>query len=211
MPSAEAAPIDLSLLPRSAAVDERGRLSLGGCDLVDLAERLGTPLFVYDEDEIRLRCHEYASCFRGAVAYASKAFLCTALARLIDEEGLDIDVASGGELHVVLSAGFPPGRVVVHGNNKSLDELRAALRAGVRHVVVDSGDELDRIERLVHDEGAAPPSVLVRVNPGVDAHTHEYLATGAIDSKFGLPIIDGAALAAVERIVTTGVARFDGL
>src|SRR5262249_37846223 len=126
-------------------------------------------------------------------------------------EGLDIDVASGGELHVVLAAGFPAARVVLHGNNKSTGELRTALQVGVRHVVVDSNDELDRITALVRDEGLAPPSVLVRVNPGVDAHTHEYLATGAIDSKFGLPLVDGSALAAVARIVDEGTARFDGL
>ncbi len=205
------APIDLSLLPRSAQIDEHGRMSIGGCDLAELAEQFGTPLFVYDEGEIRARCREYATCFRGAVAYASKAFLCTAMARIVAEEGLDIDVASGGELHVVLAAGFPPERIVLHGNNKSLDELRRALTVGIRHVVIDSVDEIERLETLVRDEGLAPPSVLVRVNPGVDAHTHEYLATGAVDSKFGLALVDGAALAAVARIAATGAARFDGL
>ncbi len=210
-PDTPVAPIDLALLPRSATIGPSGHLSIGGCDLVELAERFGTPLFVYDEDELRARCREYASCFRGAVAYASKAFLCTALARIIAEEGLDIDVASGGELHVVLRAGFPADRVVMHGNNKSIGELRSALQAGVKHVVVDSPDELDRIEQLVVHEHLAPPSVLVRVNPGVDAHTHEYLTTGAVDSKFGLAIVDGSALDAVARIVAGGAARFDGL
>jgi diaminopimelate decarboxylase len=207
----EPAPIDLTLLPRSAAIDASGRLAIAGCDLVELAERFGTPLFVYDEDEIRARCREYASCFRGAVAYASKAFLCTAMARIVYEEGLDIDVASGGELHVVLRAGVPAERIVMHGNNKSTAELRAALQARVKHVVLDSTDEFVRIGSLVRDEHLEAPSVLVRVNPGVDAHTHEYLTTGAVDSKFGVPIIGGSALHVVQRIVETNIARFGGL
>ncbi len=206
-----AAPIDLTLLGRTAEVRADGRLYLGGCALDDLAAEFGTPLFVYDEAELRARCHDYVRNFRGSVAYASKAFLCRAMAKLAAEEGLDIDVASGGELHVVLAAGVEPARIVVHGNNKSTDELRAALEAGVKHVVVDSTDELDRIDALVTDGGLAAPSVLVRVNPGIEAHTHEYLATGAIDSKFGFPLLDGIAAGAVERIVRSGTARFAGL
>ncbi len=204
-------PIDLSLLPRSARIDTNGRMSIGGRDLEALAVEFGTPLFVYDEAEIRARCREYKDSFRGAVAYASKAFLCTAMAKIIVEEGLDIDVASGGELHVALSAGMPADRIVMHGNNKSLEELRAAMTVGVKHIVVDSHDELDRIGHLVNDESLAPPAVLVRVNPGVDAHTHEYLATGAVDSKFGFALIEGVAANAVERIVRERTAHFTGL
>lgn len=208
---AMASPIDLSLLGRTAAIGADGRMTVGGCDLGALAEEFGTPLFVYDEAELRARCREYVDSFRGSVAYASKAFLCKAMARLAAEEGLDIDVASGGELHVVLSAGVPAGKVILHGNNKSADELRAAITVGVKHIVVDSFDELDRIDTLVRDEALAPPSVLVRVNPGIEAHTHEYLATGAIDSKFGFPMLDGIAASAVERIVRDRTAHFSGL
>ena len=205
------APIDLTLLPRSATVGPSGALSIAGCDLRELASEFGTPLFVYDEDEIRGRCREYATSFRGAVAYASKAFLCKAMVEIINEEGLDLDVASGGELHVALTCGMPAARIVLHGNNKSLEELRTAISVGVKHIVVDSSDELDRIDSIVRNEGGTAPRVLVRVNPGVEAHTHEYLATGAVDSKFGFAMIDGVALGAIERIVSDETARFAGL
>ena len=186
------------LLPDHAVVDDTGRLSIGGCDLLDLAEQFGTPLFVYDEDHIRARCREAVSAFGDGVAYAAKAFLCTAMARLAHEEGMHIDVASGGELFVVLAAGVPPERVVLHGNNKSSDELRQALDAGVGRIVVDSFDEMDRLEALVA-AGAPVPKVLVRVTPGVEAHTHEYVRTGQQDSKFGFGLASGDAAAAVIR------------
>ena len=187
------------LLPSTAEVDERGRLSVGGCDVVELAERFGTPLFVYDEAHLRARCREAVAAFgEGAVSYAAKAFLCTAMARLAAEEGLGLDVASEGELHVALAAGVPPERLVLHGNNKSEAELGRALEVGVARVVVDSHDELDRIEALV-GAGARRPEVLVRVTPGVDAHTHEYVTTGRDDSKFGFGLASGAAAAAVAR------------
>ena len=186
------------LLPDNAVVDDTGRLSIGGCDLLDLAEEFGTPLFVYDEDHIRARCREAVSAFGDGVAFAAKAFLCTAMARLAHEEGMHIDVASGGELFVVLAAGVPPERVVLHGNNKSSDELRQALDAGVGRIVVDSFDEMDRLEALVA-AGAPVPKVLVRVTPGVEAHTHEYVRTGQQDSKFGFGLASGDAAAAVIR------------
>ena len=186
------------LLPDNAVVDDTGRLSIGGCDVLDLAEEFGTPLFVYDEDHVRARCREAVSAFGDGVAYAAKAFLCTAMARLAHEEGMHIDVASGGELFVVLAAGVPPERVVLHGNNKSSDELRQALDAGVGRIVVDSFDEMDRLEALVA-AGAPVPKVLVRVTPGVEAHTHEYVRTGQQDSKFGFGLASGDAAAAVIR------------
>ena len=186
------------LLPDNAAIDDTGRLSIGGCDVLDLAEEFGTPLFVYDEDHLRARCREAVSAFGDGVAYAAKAFLCTAMARLAHEEGMHIDVASGGELFVVLAAGVPADRIVLHGNNKSSDELRQALDAGVGRIVVDSFDEMDRIEALVA-AGAPIPKVLVRVTPGVEAHTHEYVRTGQQDSKFGFGLASGDAAAAVIR------------
>jgi len=187
------APIDLGLLPRSARIDDAGRLHVGGCDVEELADVFGTPLYVYDEAELRARCREYAEAFGGAnVSYASKAFLCTAMARLVAEEGLQLEVASGGEAYVARRAGFPAERMAMHGNNKSDAELRLALTEKFARVVVDSFDELARIERLVAD-GCPPPAVLLRVTPGVEAHTHEYIATGADDSKFGLTVSTGAA------------------
>lgn len=204
------APFDLTLLPVSARVGADGGLSLGGVELLALAGEFGTPLYVYDEDELRARCREYRAHFGAGVAYASKAFLCTAMARLVAEEGLDLDVATGGELHVALHAGFPAGRMVFHGNNKSTDELRAALAAGVGRIVVDSFDELDRLEMLTAG-GDATVGVLVRVTPGVEAHTHEFIETGTDDSKFGFGLPHGDALAAVKRVVSGGPLRFEGL
>ena len=149
-----------------------------------LAEEFGTPLFVYDEAQLRARCREAVAAFGDGVAYATKAFLCRAMARLAHEEGMHLDVASGGELHVALSAGVPAERLVLHGNNKSDDELRTAREVGVGRIVVDSFDELDRLERLYGADGIVP-EVLLRITPGVEAHTHEFVMTGQDDSKFG--------------------------
>jgi diaminopimelate decarboxylase len=199
------APIDLALLPASAAVDDHGRLTIGGVELTALADAHGTPLYVYDEDELRARCAAYRAAFGGlgddghaGASYAAKAFLCVAMARLVAEEGLDLDVATGGEAHVAHRAGFPPGRMVFHGNNKSELELRLALELGVGRLVVDGFDELDRIEALVGG-GLPRPRVLLRVAPGVEAHTHEHIATGAEDSKFGFSVANGAARDAAVR------------
>jgi diaminopimelate decarboxylase len=187
------------LLPDTADLDASGRLSIGGCDVLDLAAEYGTPLFVYDEAHVRAHCRQAVDAFGPGVAYATKAFLCRAMAKLAYEEGMDLDVATGGELHVALAAGVPPDRLVMHGNNKSSAELAMALEAGVGRIVVDSFDEMDRIDRLVTG-GLPQPSVLVRVNPGVEAHTHEYLQTGVVDSKFGFGLASGAAQEAVERV-----------
>ena len=185
------------VLPDTATVGRDGRLSVGGVDLLGLAEEHGTPVFVYDEAHIRARCREAVAAFGDGVAYGSKAFLCRAMARLVHEEGMRVDVATGGELHVVLAAGVPPERIVLHGNNKSVDELRRAHELGIR-VVVDSFDELERLEAL-HDADGRPTRVMVRVTPGVEAHTHEYVMTGQTDSKFGLGVASGDAGRAVER------------
>ena len=188
-----------SLLPDSATADASGHLSIGGCDLADLAAEYGTPLFVYDEAQLRARCREAVAAFGDGVAYASKAFLCKAMARLAHEEGMRIDVATGGELHVALAAGVPAARLVLHGNNKSEAELARALHERVGLVVIDSFDELERIERLVAGGGYTPPRVMVRVTPGVEAHTHEFVRTGQDDSKFGFTLSTGAAAEAVKR------------
>jgi diaminopimelate decarboxylase len=190
-------PIPAHLLPDTASVVD-GRLFVGDVDVIELAQKYGTPLFVYDEQQLRNRCREAVAAFGDGVAYATKAFLSQAMARLAWEEGMHLDVATGGEMHVALAAGVPPERLVMHGNNKSELELSEALAAPVGRIVVDSFDEIDRIEALV--AGGAPfPKVLIRVNPGVAAHTHEYLQTGVPDSKFGLGIASGDAAAAIAR------------
>jgi diaminopimelate decarboxylase len=197
MPST--APIPFSLLPDSAAVGAGGRLTVGGLDLIDLATEFGTPLFVYDEHQLRARAREAIEAFGpDRVVYATKAFLCLAMARLACGEGLLLDVATGGEMYVARSAGVPADRLVVHGNNKSMAELRQALSARVHHVVVDSFDELDRLD-ILHAEGLPVPRVQLRVTPGVEAHTHEFVRTGQDDSKFGFTASTGAAAEAVER------------
>lgn len=186
------------LLPETSEVGPSGRLRVGGCDVIDLAAEHGTPLFVYDETHLRSRCREAVAAFPDGVAYATKAFLCGAMARLAHEEGMFLDVATGGEFHISLAAGVPAERLIFHGNNKSANELSQALDARVGRIVIDSVVEMDRIEALVA-AGASAPKVLIRVNPGVEAHTHEYLRTGAADSKFGITIEGGEALRAVER------------
>jgi diaminopimelate decarboxylase len=192
------APIPMSLLPDSAAVGEDGRLTVAGVDVAGLADDLGTPLFVYDEAHLRNRCREAVAAFGDGVAYGAKAFLCTAMARVAADEGMRLDVATGGELHVALAAGVDPDRLVFHGNNKSDDELARAHDLGVR-VVVDSFDELDRLDKLASESGDVT-RVLIRVTPGVEAHTHEYVMTGQVDSKFGFGVAGGAAHEAVRRV-----------
>jgi diaminopimelate decarboxylase len=204
------AAFDLSLLPASAHIEAGGGVSVAGVALTDLAQQYGTPLYVYDEGELRARCREYRARFGDSVAYASKAFLCTAMARLVADEGLMIDVATGGELHVALHAGFPPERIVMHGNNKSVAELEAAMTAGIGRIMADSFDELERLEAMAAAVGFSG-KVLIRVTPGVEAHTHEFIETGTEDSKFGFGLQSGDALEAVKRVVKSGTLRFGGL
>jgi diaminopimelate decarboxylase len=199
------------LLPDTARVASDGRLSVGGCDLVELATEFGTPVFVYDEEHVRRRCQEAVAAFDHGVAYATKAFLCVAMARLAHEEGMHLDVSTGGELHVALLAGCDPARLVLHGNNKSDDELTRALEVGVGRIMVDSFDELDRLERLVTALKLTPPHILVRVTPGVEAHTHAYVRTGQEDSKFGFGLASGAAAQAVRRALASSALELVGL
>ena len=193
-----AGPLPRHLLPDSAAIDGQGRLSIGGCDVISLAEQFATPLFVYDEAQLRARCAEAVRAFPDGVAYATKAFLCLAMARLAHEEGMQLDVATMGEFFVARRAGVPADRMVMHGNNKSPDELREAIIDGVGRIIVDSFDELDRLDAL-HRELGTRPRVLLRLTPGVEAHTHEFIATGHDDTKFGFTVSSGAAQRAVDR------------
>ena len=198
------------LLPDTADVDSDGMLRIGGCRVDELADRFGTPLFIYDEQHLRSRCREAVAAFGPErVVYATKAFLCRAMADLAYSEGMLLDVASGGELYTALAAGVPASACVMHGNNKSVRELTMAIEAGVRHIVVDSFDEMDRIEAIVA-AGAPAPEVLIRVTPGVHAHTHEFIATGQDDSKFGFNLANGDAIAAVRRAASSGAMRLVG-
>ena len=194
-------PVARHLLPDSAAVTAAGRLEVAGLDVVELAEEFGTPVFVYDEATLRARCRELVGAFGPGCAYATKAFLCRAMARLALEEGLRLDVSTDGELGVALAAGAEPDRIVMHGNNKSDAELASVVGVGGARIVVDSFDEIARLTRLA-GRGArgATQQVLVRVNPGIEAHTHEFIATGREDSKFGFSVASGAAREAIDAL-----------
>jgi diaminopimelate decarboxylase len=198
--------------PRSIIRDDDGVVSIGGVPVTDIAAQFGTPTFVVDEDDFRSRCREIAVAFSGGgnVHYAAKAFLCAEVARWIAEEGLSLDVASGGEMAIALHAGFPAERIALHGNNKSVDELTAAVEAGIEHVVVDSVTEIERLEKIAGAAGVVQ-DVLVRVTVGVEAHTHEFISTAHEDQKFGLSLASGAAMDAVRRIFEAEHLRLVGL
>lgn len=184
-------------------INEQGNLSIGGCDTVQLAEQFGTPLYVMDENQIRSNCRSYQSSFekhyrgRGMTVYASKAFNCKAICRIIEEEGLGLDVASGGELYTAIQAGFPAERIHFHGNNKTEQEIRLALEYEIGHFIADNLTELQTIDRLAKEAGKVA-HVSLRVKPGIDAHTHSFIQTGQIDSKFGFALETGEAMEAVE-------------
>ncbi|HEU4944774.1 MAG TPA: diaminopimelate decarboxylase [Solirubrobacterales bacterium] len=210
---AVADPVEGSLVyPAGSRVNERGRLEIAGCDVVELAEEFGTPAYVYAEEDMRARARAYRAAFerRDAnfeVLFASKSLPCTAAYRLFAEEGLSVDVASGGELHMALRAGFDPGRIHMHGNNKSDEEILFAARSGVGHLILDSFDEIDRCERLLEE----PQDVLIRVTPGIKPSTHDYITTGQLDSKFGFGLEDGLAARAIERVLASDVLELTGL
>jgi diaminopimelate decarboxylase len=187
--------------PSGSRVNDRGHLEVGGCDVVELAEEFGTPAYIYAEGDMRRRAREYVRAFEQRtdsfeVIYASKAFPATAGYRVMREEGLSVDVASGGELHVALAAGFDPARIHLHGNDKTEAELRYAFEAGVGHLILDSFDEIELAGRLLD----RPQKVLIRVTPGIKPSTHDYVQTGQLDSKFGFGLADRLAEQAVERV-----------
>ncbi|HEY1636427.1 MAG TPA: diaminopimelate decarboxylase [Acidimicrobiales bacterium] len=196
------------LLPDNSSVSTDGRLSVGGVDVIELAEQVGTPVFVYDEVHLRARCREAVEAWGEGVAYAGKAFLCKAMAALAHEEGMLLDVATGGELYVALAAGVPAERLVLHGNNKSEEELAHAVDVGVGRIVVDSFDEIDRLQSVA---AGRRPAVLARITPGVEAHTHEYVRTGQDDSKFGFGLSSGAAAEAVQRLQASSAVELVGV
>ncbi|WP_435587158.1 diaminopimelate decarboxylase [Micromonospora aurantiaca (nom. illeg.)] len=209
-------PVDVNALvpqlwPRNVARGPGGALTVAGLDVRDLAAEYGTPAYVLDEDDLRERCREFRAAFPDAdVYYAGKAFLCRAVVRMIAEEGMFLDVCTGGELATALSAGMPPERIGFHGNNKSVAELTRAVDAGVGRIIVDSFTEIDRLTELARERGVRP-KVLVRVTVGVEAHTHEFIATAHEDQKFGFSLAGGAAAAAAFKILDEDVLELRGL
>ncbi len=192
-----------SLFPATTQVSSRNHLVIGGCDTLDLASEFGTPLYIFDETDLRARCQEFKEEFSGRypnteVCYAAKAFINPALAQFIHEEGLGLDVVSGGELAVAMAVGFPPERVYFHGNNKSEQELEMALDLGVGRIAVDNFLEMETLDRLARGSGTVQ-KILVRLSPGVDPHTHVYTTTGVLDTKFGFSMETGAAEQAVLK------------
>ncbi|GHJ50044.1 diaminopimelate decarboxylase [Catellatospora sp. TT07R-123] len=209
-------PVDVNALleplwPRTARKDDAGVLHVGGRSVAELAAEFGTPAYLLDEEDFRARCRAFRDAFAGAeVYYAGKAFLCRAVVRILVEEGLSLDVCSGGELATALSAGMDPARIGLHGNNKSVGELTRALRAGVGRIVVDSFDEIDRLSALAREFGVRP-AVMIRVTVGVEAHTHEFIATAHEDQKFGFSLAGGRAFEAARRILADDVLELRGL
>jgi diaminopimelate decarboxylase len=196
-------------------INSDGHLEVGGCDTVELARRFGTPLYVMDEACLRSMCRAYRGAFerrfeQSLVVFAGKAFLTLAMCRIADEEGLGLDVSSAGELHTGLHAEFPAHRMVMHGNNKSAAEVEAALIAGVGRIVLDSEVDIALCQRIAAARGAVT-DVLLRVTPGIEAHTHEYIQTGKIDTKFGVNIFTGQALSAVQQVLASPNLRLRGL
>jgi diaminopimelate decarboxylase len=201
-----------AVFPQGSRVNAEGHLEVAGCDVVELAEAHGTPAYLYAEDDIRARARAYREAFERhttdfEVLFASKSLPCTAAYRLFAEEGLSVDVASGGELHMALKAGFDPDRIHMHGNNKSDEEILFAARTGIRHLILDSFDEIERCERLLDE----PQRVLIRVTPGIKPSTHDYITTGQLDSKFGFGLEDGLAAKAVERVLASEKLELVGL
>lgn len=193
----------MKVLTNSYSVNEKGHLTLGGVDTVELAEKYGTPLYAFDENDIRNNCREFKNAFdryysgNAKVYYASKAFSCKEMYRIVESEGLCADVVSGGELYTALSAGFPADKIGFHGNNKTVDELKFALDSGVGRIIVDNLYELLNLEELAKEKGKKQ-KILLRIKPGIDCHTHEYIQTGQIDSKFGFALHNGEAMAAAK-------------
>jgi diaminopimelate decarboxylase len=202
------------VFPIGSAINDQGHLEVGGCDALELAAEFGTPAYVVAEDDLRARARQFKDAFAAQtgdyeVVFASKAFPCTAVMRVFAEEGLGCDVASAGELALALQAGFQGERIHLHGNAKSLDELRAARAANVRHVVIDNLDEIGRLEQVVREDAGAPQPVSIRVTPGVRGDTHDKISTGQTDSKFGLTGAD--VQRAIEQIAGSDQLELEGV
>jgi diaminopimelate decarboxylase len=213
-PPADVNALDPAIWPLTARRGS-GALRLGGLDVRALAAEFGTPVFLCDEADFRGRCRDFREAFgdEAGVFYAAKAFCCRAVLRWVSEEGLGVDVCTGGELEVALQAGVEPRMITLHGSNKLANELERAVAAGVGHIVVDSFDEIGRLSRIAEENGnaAARPRLLVRVTTGVEAAAHEFVATAHDDQKFGFSLASGAADEAVRRVLGHGALEFAGL
>jgi len=206
---------ELALFPLAAEVNNQGHLVIGGCDIVDLAKEFGTPLYLFDESTLRHKCREFKDEFckyhpDTLVIYASKAFLNRALALIFKEEGMGLDVVSGGELSIAHSVDFPLDKVYFHGNNKTPEELNLALDWGVGRIVVDNFYELELLDKLAGERGMRQ-NILLRLTPGVDPHTHQHTTTGTIESKFGFPLATGQAEVAVKQALSVSNLNLLGL
>ena len=211
VPPADPGSLAAAVWPATATRDVSGAVVVGGVDVRDLASEFGTPAYVLDEADFRSRCRDFVQAFAGAdVHYAAKAFCCLASLRWIVEEGLGLDVCSGGELAAALRAGVPPDRIAFHGNNKSVAELEQALDAGVGRIVVDSFAEIARLAWLAEERDQRQP-VLVRATVGVEAHTHEFIATAHEDQKFGFSVAGGDAFEACRRVLEHGSLELVGV
>lgn len=197
-------------------VNKEGHLTIGGMDVPELAKQYGTPLYIMDEDNIRKNCRDYQSAMerhfgnKGVVAFASKAFCTSYMYKILIDEGLSADIVSGGELYTALHAGFPAERLYFHGNNKTEEELRMALDAGVGRIMVDNIEELHTLDRLAGEMGKQP-GIMFRIKPGIDAHTHQAIMTGQIDSKFGVALENGEALSIIKEVLTLKNIRLAGV
>lgn len=204
----------LKVFPETAEISEEDHLKIGALDVCEIAASYGTPLYVYDETHLRNNCRRFREAFKksglsSCVAYAGKAFLCVAFAELIDEEGLWLDVVTGGELYTALSGDFPPEKILFHGNNKTKSELELAVDYGIGYVVIDNFYELELLDNLLHKKGKVQ-KILIRITPGIIPSTHTYIQTGQVDSKFGFGLSTGIALEAVNEIMSYDRIILDG-
>ena len=204
-----------TVFPETARINEDGQLLIGGCNTLELADQYGTPVYVLDEVTLRARCRSFVQEFQqrhaaSQIVYAAKAYINPALAQIFDQEGLGLDVVSGGELAIARAAGFPLERVYFHGNNKGPEELAEAVAQGIGRVVVDSFHELELLDRIAADAGKVQ-EILLRVSPGIDPHTHSHTTTGILDSKFGIPIETGDAAAAIRQALAASNLKLQGL
>ncbi len=204
------------LVSKCISTNAKGHLTVGGADAVELAEKFGTPLYVYSENKIRQKIREFILSVNkyyngnGLVVYASKAFCCKEMCRICMQEGIGIDVVSGGELYTALSVGFPAEKIVFHGNNKTCEELTAAVENGVGRIIVDNITELKMLDSIAASQGKTA-GIMLRIKPGIDAHTHDFIKTGQIDSKFGFALETGEAMSAVKSALSMENVKLRGL
>jgi len=203
-------------ISKSLRINKKNHLEIGGCDCIELAEKYGTPLYVLDEGLIRENCCIYKNALdrnykgNGMVLYASKAFCTMAMCKIVEQEGLGLDVVSGGELYTAVKAGFPMDKVYFHGNNKTVEELEMAIDNNIRRIVVDNKEELCKINKIAADRDKTV-SISFRIKPGIDAHTHDFVQTGQIDSKFGVALENGEAMEIVEIASGMSNVKIDGV